>query len=267
MEKKMKELMKEFSNNVSFIYQFAIDDFKTKYAGSKLGMAWAFLQPLITLVLYWFVFQLGFKSQPVADYPFILWLMSGLLPWFFISEAIVNATTSLADYSYLVKKVLFNINILPIAKVASMLLVQAVLLGFMLIFFLAMGYFPTFYYLQLPIYIFYMIVLVTGIAYLTATLYVFFKDTIQVVSIIMQTVFWLTPIVWDFNMMPEIVQKIIVFNPAYYVISGYRNVFIYQEVFFCSPWMTLYYWAILAVIYIAGYELFTKCKKHFADVL
>lgn len=263
MENKVKELM----NNASFIYQFAIDDFKTKYAGSRLGMAWAFLQPIITMVLYWFVFQLGFKSQPVDDFPFILWLMSGLIPWFFISEAITNATTTLADYSYLVKKVLFNINILPVAKIASMLLVQAVLLIFMLLSFFIGGYFPDFYYLQLPVYIIYMIILATGFAYLTSTLYVFFKDTIQVVGIVTQIVFWLTPIVWDFGLMPEIVRKIIVFNPVYYVVTGYRNVFIYKQGLFHSIPMTLYYWAIAIVIFMAGYNLFNKCKKHFADVL
>lgn len=263
----MRDRLKTITNDVAFVWQFAIDDFKAKYAGSALGVAWAFLQPIITIVLYWFIFQLGFKSTPVDNFPFILWLMIGLVPWFFVSEAIPNATSCMVEYSYLVKKVLFDINILPLAKVISTLLVQFVLIVFAIILYALFGYFPDVYYLQIPIYLVYMLVIVSGIAYLTATLYVFFKDVVQIVSIVIQIVFWLTPIVWDFEIMPEIVRKVLVFNPFYYVITGYRNIFIYKEGMGQSIGMTIYYWAIAGVLLICGMRLFGKCKKHFADVL
>lgn len=263
----MRERLKTKMNDIAFVWQFAIDDFKGKYAGSALGVAWAFLQPIITIVLYWFIFQLGFKSAPVENFPFILWLMIGLIPWFFVSEAIVNATSSMVEYSYLVKKVLFNIDILPFAKVLSVLLVQFVLVIFAIVLYAIFGYFPDVYYLQIPIYLIYMLVVVSGIAYLTATLYVFFKDVVQIVSIIIQIVFWLTPIVWDFQIMPEMVRKILVFNPFYYVINGYRNIFIYKDGMGQDLGMTIYYWAIAIVLLAAGLRLFHKCKDHFADVL
>ena len=143
--------------DVAFVWQFALDDFKTKYAGSALGIVWAFLQPAITMVLYWFVFQLGFKSQPVDDFPFILWLMAGITPWFFISESIINATTCLVDYSYLVKKVLFNINILPFAKIISVFFVQVALILFVTVCYIIGGYWPDWHYFQLLLYLVYML--------------------------------------------------------------------------------------------------------------
>ena len=76
----MKKKVEKVVCNFSFIWQFAIDDFKMKYAGSGLGTLWAFLQPIITIVLYWFVFQIGFKSQPVENFPFILWLIRLFIP-------------------------------------------------------------------------------------------------------------------------------------------------------------------------------------------
>lgn len=253
---------------MAFIWQFALDDFKNKYSGSALGALWAFLQPITTIVLYWFVFQLGFKSQPVADFPFILWLLAGLVPWFFVSEAISNATASMVEYSYLVKKVLFNIDILPLAKVLSVLFVQFVLVVFAVIFYAAFGYFPDWYYLQIPIYMAYMVLFVCGISYFTATLYVFFKDVIQVVSIVLQAVFWVTPIVWDFGIMPEAAQRILKFNPLYYVVDGYRNIFIYKEGFCrCGVWMAVYYWVAAILLLLCSLKLFKKCKDHFADVL
>lgn len=263
----MKEVLKNKVNELVFIWQFAIDDFKAKYAGSALGTAWAFLQPIITMVLYWFVFQMGFKSQPVANFPFILWLMAGLVPWFLISEALPGATASMVEYSYLVKKVMFNINILPLAKIVSVMLVQFVLIVFVMICYAIGGYFPDVYYLQLPIYLIYMLILVAGVSYITATLYVFFKDTVQIVAIVLQIVFWLTPIVWDFSVMPEFVQKILKFNPIYYIVNGYRNIFVYKNGMGQGIGMQIYYWIFALILLWAGLKLFGKCKDHFADVL
>ena len=257
---------KKVINDLFFTVQFAVDDFKGKYAGSVVGVAWAFLQPIITIILYWFIFQLGFKSAPVADFPFILWLMVGLIPWFFVSDGISNATPSLVEYSYLVKKVLFNINILPIAKLLSTLMVQIVLLVFGIVLYMLFGYFPDVYYLQIPIYLVYMLILSAGMVYITSTLYVFFKDTVQIVSIVLQIVFWLTPIVWDFGIMPEIVRKILMFNPLYYIVSGYRNIFIYKNGFGHGLGMTAYYWIVAMLLLIVGIK-FKKCKDHFPDVL
>lgn len=259
--------MKKLTSDIAFVWQFAIDDFKSKYAGSALGSLWAFLQPIVTIVLYWFVFQLGFKSQPVADFPFILWLITGLVPWFFISESIVNATTSLRDYSYLVKKVLFNIDILPIAKVLSTLLVQFVLILFAVICFWIGGYNPDPHYIQVVFYLLYMFIFTAGISYITATLYVFFKDTIQVISIVIQAVFWLTPIVWDFGIMPEAARNILIYNPVYYCINGFRSSFIERNWFWPGSGMTFYYWTACILILISGISLFHKCRGHFADVL
>lgn len=263
----MKSRLRGLKNNLAFILQFALDDFKTKYAGSVLGVLWAFLQPMITIVLYWFVFQLGFKSQPVGDFPFILWLMVGLVPWFFISESIVNATASLVDYSYLVKKVLFNIRILPLAKLISVLFVQVALILFACVCYMIGGYMPTIYYLQIPLYLVYMILLSAGVSYITATLFVFFKDTIQVVSIATQVVFWLTPIVYSIESMPESVRGILAFNPVYYVVTGFRNAFVNRTFENASLGMTAYYWILAIVILFLGIKLFDKCKNHFADVL
>ncbi len=263
----MKELLLNKWNDLVFVWQFAVDDFKTKYAGSALGFLWAFLQPLITMLLYWFVFQLGFRAQPINDFPFILWLMAGLTPWFFLSDAVVNATACLVDYSYLVKKVLFHINILPLAKIISVFFVQIFLLLFVTFCYIISGYPPSVSYLQMPLYLIYMILLATGISYITATLYVFFKDVIQMVSIAIQVVFWLTPIVWPFENMPESARKILIYNPVYYVIAGFRNILVHRQWSCDGPGMVLYYWIINFLILGIGLRLFHKCKDHFADVL
>lgn len=259
--------LKKRMNDISFTWQFAIDDFKMKYAGSILGGAWAFLQPIITILLYWFVFQLGFRSQPVENFPFILWLVTGLVPWFFVNEAVISATVSLVEYSYLVKKVLFNIKILPLVKILSTFFVQIALVVFTIILFIIFGYYPQLDYIRIFIYLIYMFLLAAGLGYLSATIYVFFRDTIQIVNIIFQILFWTTPIVWDFQIMPEAIRNILIYNPLYYIINGYRRIFIFQDQNIQSIGMVVYYWCAAILLFAAGRILFNKCKDHFPDVL
>lgn len=259
--------LKIIRTNLSFLWQFSVDDFKNKYANSMLGIGWGFLQPLTTIIVYWFVFQLGFRSQPVENFPFILWLISGLVPWFFISEAIPSSTSVLAEYSYLVQKVLFNINILPIVKLISAFFVQVFLTLLMIGMFWIFGYSPDIYYLQVFYYIGYMLILTAGIAYITAALFIFLKDLIQIVSILLQIIFWFTPIVWDIQAMPENIQPALKYNPIYFIVKGYRKTFINKEAFWINEPMTLYYWIFAIVVLLLGVRLFRKLKPHFADVL
>ena len=80
------------------------NDFQARFVGSIFGVFWAFVNPIITLLLYWFVFQVGLRAGDVGDYPFILYLMSGMIPWFYVQEALNGGTSSLLEYTYLVKK-------------------------------------------------------------------------------------------------------------------------------------------------------------------
>ena len=263
----MKLKLKNLCNDIVFLWQFSLDDFKSKYAGSAAGAAWAILQPLSTIILYWFVFQIGFKSQPVTSVPFVLWLVAGLLPWLFFSEAIANATSALADYSYLVKKIKFNLYILPLVKIVSGLFVHAVLVGFVICMFAGYGILPDLYYLQLPFYALFMIIVLAGICFFTATLFVFFKDVIQVVSILLQVIFWTTPIVWSIDIMDTTVQKVITHTPFYYFVNGYRDIFVNKVWFWSYGISNVYYWGVALLILAVGLITFVKFKNHFADVL
>ena len=262
----MRNRVRKILLDCSFLIQFSLDDFKRKYAGSFLGTVWAFLQPVSTILVYWFVFSY-LKSNPVGDIPFILWLVSGLMPWFFISEAVLSGTASIVEYGYLVKKVMFPLDILPAVKLLSVLFVQIFLALFVMCLRSLFGLEPNGRCLEAIYYMLYMFLLVAGISYLTAAVYVFFRDLLQLVNIILQVIFWLTPMVWDVSIMPETVQKIIRWNPVYYIVTGYRNAFIYQKPFFSEGWMILYYWGIALILFGQGIRLFRKVRPHFADVL
>ena len=118
-------IIKEIIVNRKLMMNLAKNDFKTKYAGSYFGIIWAFVQPIVTILIYGFVFGLGLKMTPQStEYPFVLYLIAGIVPWFFFSDAWVSATNCLIEYSYLVKKMVFKISILPVVKVISSLFVH-----------------------------------------------------------------------------------------------------------------------------------------------
>ena len=109
----------EIYKNRKLVFSLAKNDFKTKYAGSYFGTIWAFIQPIVTICVYWFVFGLALRNGSDKGVPFVLWLIAGLIPWFFFQEGLIGGTNALLEYNYLVKKVVFNIRILPVVKVFS----------------------------------------------------------------------------------------------------------------------------------------------------
>ena len=258
---------KQIKTKVAVVFTFAVEDFRNKYAGSLAGALWAFVNPLMTIVIYWFIFQVGFKSAPVQDYPFVLWLISGLLPWFLISDALPGATSCLGQYSFLVKKIAFDVKLLPMIKIASSMIVHVFLILITLVIFALCGHAPDLFTLQLIPYILYTCLLLIGVGYIGAALYAFFKDILQIVSLALQVLFWLTPIVWNHEIMPDSIQNILILNPVYYAVAGYRNALIYKEGFFRTGPMLYYYWGLAVALALLGWFIYRRMEEHFADVL
>lgn len=260
-------LAREIYNSKELMWKLAKNDFKTKYAGSYLGIFWAFVQPVVTVMIYWFVFQVGFKSAPVANFPFVLWLIAGMVPWFFFSEALLNATNSMMEYSYLVKKVVFKISVLPMVKVISSLFVHIFFIIFTFGIYGVYGYAPTPYSIQIVYYSLCTFILVLGLSYATCAIVIFFKDLGQIINIGLQIGMWMTPIMWSYTMITPQYQWILKINPMYYIVQGYRDSFIDHVWFWQRYNDTLYFWIITLGCFVAGTIIFKRLKVHFSDVL
>lgn len=264
-------IVKFFQNlyeNRKLIGKLAKNDFKTKYAGSYLGIIWAFVQPIVTILVYWFVFTVGLKAGTVSDFPFALWLMAGIIPWFFFQEALNSGTSAMVEYSYLVKKVVFKIDILPVVKILSALFVHVFFIFFVILVYALNGYMPTVYTLQVIYYSFCLICLVTGMVYFTSAIMVFFRDLSQLINVILQVGIWMTPIMWNVEqVIPAKYLWIFNLNPVYYIVVGYRDAFIYHGCFWQHAGTTIYFWIFTILMYIIGTRVFKNLQVHFADVL
>ncbi len=260
-------LVLDIFRNRQMLWQMTKRDFRQRYLGSYLGILWAFIQPTITVLIFWFVFEVGFKSAPVENFPFILWLVCGMFPWFFLSDSIASSTTSIIESSFLVKKIVFRVELLPIVKIMSALVVHIFFVAVLFAMFAIYGYPISIYNLQIIYYFFAMICLSLGISWLTSSLTVFLKDVGQFVAMMIQFGFWATPIFWNLKMVPEEFQDVIKLNPAYYLVEGYRQSFIYFEWFWDHQYLTAYFWIFTAAVMFLGALCFKKLRPHFADVL
>ena len=259
--------VKEVLGSRKLILSLAKNDFKTKYAGSYLGIIWAFVQPIVTVAVYSFVFQVGFRSGPVMNCPYVLWLIAGLIPWFFFSDALNGGTSTMLEYSYLVKKVVFKISILPIVKILSAMFVHLFFVLITIILFAIFGYYPDLYTLQVVYYSFSLSVFVLALTYATSSVIIFFRDLGQIIGILLQVGIWMTPIMWLESMLPEGLRWIIKLNPIYYIVSGYRDALIHKVWFWEHPYQFAYFWCVTAVVFVLGSIIFRRLKVHFADVL
>ncbi len=265
-------LPKELYQSRRLIWKLAKNDFKKRYAGSYLGMVWAFVQPVVTVVMYWIVFDRVFntRSQLVAEgieVPYVLYLTAGLVPWFYFTEALTNGTTALIEYNYLVKKVVFKISILPIIKVIAATFVHIFFVAVLFLIAVAYGYYPSIYTLQIFYYSFCEFLLVLAISYATCAIVVFFKDLQQIISIGLQIGMWATPILWDISMLSEPMKPLFKLNPMVYIVNGYRSAIYEQEWFFEHFYSSTYFWIFTVTLFCIGSLIFKRLKVHFADVM
>lgn len=266
--------VRELYKDRKLIKKLALNDFKTRYAGSYLGIIWAFIQPVVTVLVYWIVFEKGLKqgtdivTQGIRV-PYLLHLMSGLVPWFFFSEALMNGTTSLLEYNYLVKKVVFKISILPLIKIIAASFIHIFFVCFMLLVTMCYGIHPTIYWLQLIYYSFCLFMLVLAMSYSTCSIVIFFRDLTQLISIGLQVGMWATPILWNISILANhpVLTFIFKLNPVYYIVNGYRGSLYGEEFIWQSPWLTIYYWGLVLILFVIGRMIFRRLKPHFADVM
>ena len=262
----------ELFHSRRLIARLALNDFKKRYAGSYMGVVWALLQPVVTVAMYWFVFdRIMHARQELAagsiEVPYVLFLTAGLVPWFFFQEALMNGTTSLLEYNYLVKKVLFKIGIIPLIKILAAIFIHAFFIAVCLVVAAMYGYYPSLYTLQILYYGFCEFFLVLAISYTTCAVVVFFRDLTQIVSIALQLGTWATPILWDINGIGDQYKWIVKLNPMTYIVEGYRMSIYGHGWFWQHFYSSTYFWIFAVSVFLFGSLVFKRSKIHFADVL
>lgn len=262
--------LKELVKNRTMIFRLAKNDFKSKFAGSYFGIIWAFVQPIVIVSIYWIIFEKGFKSRPLdemPDFPYLLWLIAGMCPWFYFQDALLNSSNCLVEYSYIVKKMKFNIDIIPLLKIISATFVHCFFVVLVMVVYMLYGKLPSVYALQMIYYSIATFCFATALTYFTCAINVFFRDMAQIVGILLQYAIWALPIMIAEKQYPEFFRPVLRINPMYYIIEGYRDALIRQQGFWEHPLRTAYFWIVVIAIFAFSRFVFKKLKPHFADVM
>ncbi|MFI5297601.1 MAG: ABC transporter permease [Polyangiales bacterium] len=263
----MQTFVGDLHRQRTLVAQLALSDFRARFSGSALGFLWAFVQPLLTIVMYLFVYRVGFRPMPLGKIPFVLWLITGIAPWFYFADGLITSTSSLIEYSYLVKKVVFDVTIVPAIKLASAMMTHLVVLAVVMIVVAAFGFPPQLSWLQVPYYVFAVVTLLSGLSLLTSSLTVFLRDLAPAVAVGTQFMFWLTPVAWSLTNAPPGFARYLKLNPLVYVVEGMRDALLTGTWFWQKPLHTAYFWGVALTLNVVGYALFQRLRPHFADVL
>ncbi len=249
------------------IWELARRDFINQHSGTILGVFWNYVQPLTYALLVSIVFSLGLRHNPGRDVPYLPFLISGMMAWLFFSTALGSLSGSIRAYSFLVRKGNFNLAILPLGKLFSLMAPHLGMIVAVQIICWLNGFPPSLYSLQVFYYLAAMSCLLLGLGWITSSTSLFIEDIQNVVGVIIQFGFWFTPIIWNIRLIPPSYRWIINLNPAYYFVNGYRNCFVYRVPFWERPHVALYYWLFTLTVLIVGAVIFRRLKPHFGEVL
>lgn len=204
----------------------------------------------------------------VDGYPYFLWLISGLLPWFYMSEMITSGTDTIRKYSYLVTKMKFPVSTIPTFVSISKFIVHLLLVVIVILIFIFMGYPPDIYIVQLPFYMLCMFIFFTIWSLFSSLLASMSKDFGNLVKSMVTAVFWLSGILWN----PETIaipwlKKLLMLNPVTFITTGFRNCFINHVWFFEQPKRLLYFVIITAIMLGIAIWTYKRLRKEIPDVL
>jgi ABC-type polysaccharide/polyol phosphate export permease len=254
------------NHSIFLLGEFTRRDFKGRYAGSVMGFLWSFVQPLWSLALFTFLFSTVMKVSPgigERTENFAIFLFCGLLPWMAVQEGIIRATTAITENAPLVKKMSFPSGLLVWAVVLAALLHEAIALSLFLVVLGVTGNLSLSGIWILIIAVPLQIALTAGLGFLAAAINVFFRDTAQINSMLLQGWFYLTPIVYPLSLVPERFGKYLALNPLTPLVNLYREALLGGVM---PPFASLVPLVVATVVaLIVGISVFHRLKPVFAD--
>jgi lipopolysaccharide transport system permease protein len=246
------------------LFTWTVREVKVRYTDTSLGLAWIVLYPAAWVILFTLLFS-RLVPVPVQGIPYPLFVMTGLVPWFFFSSTTSNAVSSLKNNANLIPKVYFPREILPLGSV----LVGLLDLGFYLLLMMATmlfyrvggGWTLT---MLLPI-VLCMTALTLGVALLTARLALFQREVQLLVPMALQFLMYMVPVFYPVEIVPERFRRFYLMNPLASLMDAFRRILIYRR---WPDWRTFTYAAVFSVVLlIVAYWDFKRAEPEFADRL
>lgn len=256
------KIFKELYNYRELLKTNIKKEIRGKYKGSWLGILWTFLNPLLMLAVYSFVFPYILRVN-VENYT--IFMIVALIPWNFFTTAIQTGTGSVVANGNILKKVYFPREIIPVSITTSQLVNFLITCIIMFVFIIFSGVGFSYHIIIFPLLVLIQYIITLAFTFVLSALTVFVRDIDHFVSVVLMLGFYATPIVYQANMLPEKFQWALKINPMAQIVEAYRAILYYHKM---PDWEMLGIWGILSVILLVlGYMIFKKLEKSFVEEL
>ena len=262
------EFIKILWKNKGLAWKLGRNDFKNRFASTSLGSIWGFLQPFVFMMMYVFVFQYIFQTPGEGGAPYIVWFLPGMAIWQCLNDSIMSASSSIRNYSYLVKKVVFPIDIIPMISIIGSSFVSIFLFIVAIVVCAIFKFTPNILIILYVIFATYAFII--AFTRLTSALTTLVPDFSNLLGILMQLFFWATPVVWSLTRLEghQTMLTIMQYMPFTYMVTAFRQAFMGGDIITSNNYIyTIVFWVVTIVMFIWGNHIFKKNKKDFADVL
>jgi lipopolysaccharide transport system permease protein len=242
---------------------FVLRDIRVRYSQTVLGLGWSVLQPFLQMVVF-AVFFGGLAGVSSGNVPYAVFSIAAVVPWTYFSNAVNNSATSLITNATLVGKVYFPRIFLPLSPLGAGLVDLAIGVCLLLGVELAYGYFPAWWgFLLLPVLVVLLFLASAGIAIWLAALGALYRDVRYVAPFFLQTLLFVTPVIYVVGSVPEKLRVFYAVNPLVGVIGGFRAAFLDQTV----PYRSMALSAVVSLFLVStGLAYFRRVERVFADI-
>lgn len=268
MFKSAAYVLKENFKNLFRIYSISKYEVLADMRDSKLGLFWNFANPLIQVLTYWFVFGYVMKRGDSAGIPYIIWMLGGIVVWFYISPCITDGCNAIFRKVDIITKMKFPVSILPTTVALSKLFDHLCMMVVLVVVFAFCGYYPSVHWLGLFYYLLCAVIFSVSLSMTTSVLNMIARDTRKLILAFMRLLLYLTPVLWNADVIDNpVVRKIVSLNPISYIVGGYRDCFFYHEGIMYDPWSMASFWIITAALFFFGSSMMNKFRTRFIDMI
>lgn len=264
----MKDILSAVWNYRHFIVSSIRNDLRSRFARSRLGALWMILQPLAQVAIYSLVLSRIMAAKlPGIDnrYAYVIYLMAGMIAWSLFSEVVMRSLTIFVDSGNLMKKMAFPRVCLPLVISGSCLVNNLLLIATAICLFALIGHPPSLALLWLPLLISINLAFALGLGLILGILNVFVRDVAQVMTVVLQLLFWLTPIVYMPTIIPERLRMVLEFNPMVHMVTSFQSVILYGQ----APGLMglVVIGTVAAILLLLSLLLFRRAAPEMVDVL
>jgi lipopolysaccharide transport system permease protein len=264
-----RELVELLSARRRLTYELARREVSAEHNAKRLGIFWGLFQPLFLLAVYAFIYGVVFRVRIGDTYElprnYTVYLLSGLVPWFAFQLSMTKATTVIIANAALVKQVVFDLFVLPVATALAACLSLVIGLCFVVVYTFAVYQTVPATYLLVPLLVIVQFIAMAGFAYVLSSLGTFIQDVRDLVQLAAIVLIFLMPIVYLPNAVPAAFNPLLWLNPFTYMVYCYQDALYYGRFQHPYSWLAFPLWSTF--IFVAGYRLFRRVRPYFGNVL